>query len=331
MLNIKLNQSTKSTSTKSQTKSSPLSSTFIPRTSRPTKTNKYYITKKSGGYSTCVQGKCKSTGKPDKQCDTLSNCVGYANGRFNELIGKDKEVYPLNCHAEKILERAKSLGLKTGSTPKLGSIICFSKGSAATSEDGCGHVGIVEKILSKDTIVISQSGYGSTEFWNETLKKSNSWKCSWMDNSYKFQAFIYLPDNIKYVAGDYLKVNGIWDCDTTTASQIMFGLNPDGKISNQPMCNKKYITGTVDGWCFKTSGYQTGSNFVRKVQSFTGMSKDYIDGFFGKGTIIQLQSFLADSKKNKRGKFYTGNVDGILDKSTIKAWQKFVNEYFKSL
>ena len=57
------------------------------RKTRPTSGNKYFITKRSGGYSTCIKGK-----PTDKQCDVLSNCVGYACGAFKE---------ELNCGYEK--------------------------------------------------------------------------------------------------------------------------------------------------------------------------------------------------------------------------------------
>ena len=61
------------------------------RTSKPGAGNKFYITKSKGGYSTCIQGS-----PTDSQCNVLANCVGYACGRFNEIIGSMK--YPsLNC------------------------------------------------------------------------------------------------------------------------------------------------------------------------------------------------------------------------------------------
>ena len=57
------------------------------RTSKPSAGNKFYITKSKGGYSTCIQGK-----PTDANCNVLANCVGYACGRFNEIIGSMK--YP---------------------------------------------------------------------------------------------------------------------------------------------------------------------------------------------------------------------------------------------
>ena len=55
---------------------------FVMRTTKPGKGNKYYITKSNGGWSNAIQGSPR-----DSECDVLSNCVGYAYGRFNELGG----------------------------------------------------------------------------------------------------------------------------------------------------------------------------------------------------------------------------------------------------
>ena len=91
------------------------------RTSKPVN-NKFYITKSKGGYSTCIQGY-----PTDASCNVLANCVGYACGRFNEIIGTMK--YPsLNCNAENFIERAKNTyGLQVVSYPTLGGIMVWQK------------------------------------------------------------------------------------------------------------------------------------------------------------------------------------------------------------
>ena len=57
--------------------------------------------------------------------------------------------YYLNCNAENFVERAKNAGLKTGSTPRRGAIMCWQKGSLASS-DGAGHVAIVEQVYDNN-------------------------------------------------------------------------------------------------------------------------------------------------------------------------------------
>ena len=99
------------------------------RTSKPSN-NKFYITRSKGGYSTCIQGH-----PTDASANVLANCVGYACGRFNEIIGSMK--YPsLNCNAENFIERAKSLGLKVVSYPTLGGIMVFQKGPTLSGKIG---------------------------------------------------------------------------------------------------------------------------------------------------------------------------------------------------
>ena len=88
------------------------------RNSKPEAGNKYFNTKSNGGYSTCIVGKPTDAG-----CNVLANCVGYANGAFNEAIGKEKEVYNLTCNAENFIERAISLGLSVVQEPVLGGVM----------------------------------------------------------------------------------------------------------------------------------------------------------------------------------------------------------------
>lgn len=158
---------------------------FTMRTSKPTAGNKFYITTSRGGYSWCIQGK-----PTDSQCNVLANCVGYACGRFNEIIGAMK--YPsLNCNAENFIERAIQAGLEIGMTPKVGSIACWQKGNTLSGNDGAGHVAVVEKVYDNNHIYTSESGYGSSAFWNSHRYNTNGrWGAG---NGYTFRGFIYNP------------------------------------------------------------------------------------------------------------------------------------------
>lgn len=162
------------------------------RTTKPTSGNKFFITKSKGGYSTCIQGS-----PTDSQCNVLSNCVGYACGRFNEIIGAMK--YPsLNCNAENFIERAKNTyGLEISSVPTLGGIMVWQKGTLS-GNDGAGHVAIVEKIIDSNTIYTSESGYGGSAFWNSTRRNSNG---RWgLGSAYTFRGCIVNPAIGKVVA-----------------------------------------------------------------------------------------------------------------------------------
>lgn len=158
---------------------------FKPRLSRPEAGNKYYITKSAGGYSDAIKGS-----PTDAACNVLSNCVGYAYGRFNEIGGYGCCKYLRPVNAENFMQYAG--GLATGQTPKLGACMVWRKGATLNGSDGAGHVAIVEKIISAAEVVTSESGYGSkTPFWTKTRKKGNG---NWGAGSgYTFLGFIYNP------------------------------------------------------------------------------------------------------------------------------------------
>ena len=188
---------------------------FTVRTSKPGSGNKCYITTGKGGWSRCIQGK-----PTDSQCNVLANCVGYASGRFAEIYNEIKKTTgmkyaALNCNAENWIERAKSLGLQVGQTPKPGAIMCWQKGATLHSDDGAGHVCIVEKVYSDNSVYTSESGYGSSAFWNATRNNNNGrWGAG---SGYTFRGFIYNPavEDVppspaprKYKVGDALIFTG---------------------------------------------------------------------------------------------------------------------------
>lgn len=140
---------------------------FQVRNSKPGAGNKFFIRTANGGYSTCVQGS-----PTDSACNVLANCVGYACGRFNEVIGSMK--YPsLNCNAENFVERAISLGLSVVKEPVVGGIMVWQKGATLGGSDGAGHVAFVERKNSNDQVYCSESGYGGSAFWNATRNRGN--------------------------------------------------------------------------------------------------------------------------------------------------------------
>lgn len=219
---------------------------FAIRTYKPSK-NKNYITTGSGGWNTCIKGY-----PMDPNANVLANCVGYASGRFNEIINEARGTTGctykgLNCNAEWFIERAQQAGLKIGSTPRVGAIMCWQKGSVDGGQDGAGHVAAVERVNSNGTLYTSESGYGSTAFWNQTRSNSNGrWGCG---SGYKFRGFIYLPDDVqkivdsvinppkpeedksngytgKFKEGDKVVINGPLYTSSTA-------LKPAGNVSNK--------------------------------------------------------------------------------------------------
>lgn len=212
---------------------------FTMRTTRPAN-NKNFITRGSGGWNTCIKGSPRY-----QYADALANCVGYASGRFNEIINIARETSgctytTLNCNAVNFKERAEAAGLQTGSTPRRGAIMCWGK------EGDAGHVAIVERVNNNNSVYTSESGWGSSSiFWNSTRTNNNGrWGCG---AGYYFRCFIYLPDDVqkvidaeepkptptpvptpsdKFNIGDKVVVNGALYVSSTAAS-------PAGSVSNK--------------------------------------------------------------------------------------------------
>lgn len=186
---------------------------FVMRTSKPEAGNKYYIRKASGGYSNAIQGYPK-----DSECDVLSNCVGYAYGRFNEIGGYGCCKYLAPVNAENFIQYKGSC--EVGQTPKLGACMVWQKGKTLSGSDGAGHVAIVEKVISDTEVYTSESGYGSKAFWNQTRRKGSDGKWG-AGSGYTFLGFIYNPTvktelppsasepylSVPITAGDIVKVS----------------------------------------------------------------------------------------------------------------------------
>lgn len=232
---------------------------FKMRTTKPSG-NKFYITRSAGGYSLCVVGS-----PTDKNANVLANCVGYACGRFNEIIGKMK--YPtLNCNAENFIERAKSLGLKVSSKPTLGGIMVWQKGATLSGNDGAGHVAIVERINSSNSIYTSESGWGGPTFFNATKTNSNG---RWgMASGYKFRGCIVNPA-VK---------------DEPTPKPSKHNLTRLLRVGSRGVMVKnlqKALGGlTIDG--------QFGAKTEKKVKQFQKKHKLVADGIVGKDTAHAL-------------------------------------------
>ena len=210
---------------------------FTMRTTRPAN-NKNFITRGSGGWNTCIKGNPRY-----QYADALANCVGYASGRFNEIINIARETTgctytTLNCNAVGFKERAEAAGLKTGSTPRRGAIMCWGKEGAA------GHVAIVERVNNNNSVYTSESGWGSSAiFWNSTRSNNNG---RWgIGAGYYFRCFIYLPDDVqkaidaeeptptpqptpsdKFNIGDKVVIDGPLYVSSTASS-------PAGHVSNK--------------------------------------------------------------------------------------------------
>lgn len=146
---------------------------FVPRLRRPEAGNPYYCRDK---YAVGI-----IPGSPlDSGCDVLANCVGYAAGRFNEIIGQNCFVhFRYAPDPDQWIARAQAEGLRTGSEPELGAVAVWSH-----------HVAIVEEIHVDGSITTSESGYGcANPFWTSKRSRDGG---SW--GGEEFLGFIYQPE-----------------------------------------------------------------------------------------------------------------------------------------
>lgn len=303
---------------------------FTIRTTKPSSGNKFYITTTKGGYSRCIQGN-----PTDKECNVLANCVGYACGRFNEIIGEMK--YPtLSCNAENFIEKAKSLGLEISDIPTLGGIMVWQKGSTLNSSDGAGHVAIVERIDNDNQIYTSESSYGGKAFFNSLRTNSNG---RWgLGTGYKFLGCIINPaigdityNNVspasqKFAIGDKVVINGI----LYKSSMASTG---SGSVSNKITYITRYVSGakhpyntTNDlGWMDEKdiSKYEEETN---NTQKFTIGAKVIINGSLYKssnaenpsGSVSNKTTYITRYAKNSKHPYNTTGDLGWMDEKDIK-------------
>lgn len=234
---------------------------FTMRTSLPEKGNKFYNTKNSGGYSYCIVGKPTYDG-----LNVLANCVGYACGRFNEIIGHMDYPY-LNCNAEDFIVRGKSLGLKVSDKPTLGGIMVW-EGKASLA----GHVAVVEKIIDENTIYTSESGYESAYFWNSTRKKgSGNWGAG---SNYKYIGCLINPS-----------VNELKPLDEIARDVI------EGKYGNYPERKEKL---EKEGYNYREVQDRVNEILNSSNENLLNLVRQTIRGDFGNG----------EERKQKLGKLY---------------------------
>ena len=226
--------------------------TFKPRTTAPSATDKHWIHYTRGGYNTAII-------IDNKTGSVLSNCVGYNCGRILEILGQTKENWKIPvCNAEDCLEQAKDNGLKTGTTPKLGASIVWSKGAKKKDSDGAGHIMVVEEIKANGDIVVSGSNYGGTRFYTKTLTKASNYK---FGTNYKFEGFIYYG-----VEFDTPKTNNKTNATPSTNTTPSSSTKPSSNTTSNIKAGQKVTLNSIP--CYtsesaKTSyGYKSGTYYL---------------------------------------------------------------------
>lgn len=270
-------------------------SKFIERTSSPSTTNKYWIKTTKGGLNECILISGNSC---------LPNCVGYAWGRWYELLGSKPKLSRGNAENW----YGYNDGYKRGSVPKLGAVICWRKGKAGNESDGAGHVAIVEKINSDGSILLSESAYGGSRFKTRTVKKSNNY---YLGSKYTFQGFIYLPiefeeeketttTSLKYAKGDKVILNGYLYRDSAGNGKGAKKTNYKGTIKIvQNGAKKPYHIDSL-GWVAESDIKKQSNSItytVRKGDKLVKIAAKY-------GTTVE--KIVKDNNIKDKNKIYIG-------------------------
>ncbi|AWW26059.1 CHAP domain-containing protein [Acetobacterium sp. KB-1] len=162
---VDLTQITQAVETAKNT--APLPSLFVARTTAPSADNPYFFANNpyaQGGYG-------------------MPNCTAYAFGRAYEILGTAPNLHMGNANSWWADNQSNGY-YPSGSTPKLGAVICWGGSSD-------GHVAIVEAI-NGDTVTLSESTYSGVYFQNYTYTIGAEDATSVGG----FQGYIYIGDYI---------------------------------------------------------------------------------------------------------------------------------------
>lgn len=271
---------------------------YTPRLTAPSKSDKNFIHYSKGGYNTCIMID-KSTGS------VLPNCVGYAQGRLLEILGKKAVNWKLPaCNAEDWFETAQKNGFKTGMTPKLGAVVVWRAGQTHNNADGAGHVAVVEEIMSNGDIVVSQSAWGGTEFYLSTITKASGY----MYNSNRpLLGFIYcgiefeqpIPASENIVAGKKVALNNT-PCYSSETAKEAYGTKTgtfylwdnvvrNGRIRITNAVSRVGVAGQVTCWIniddvsLSASATTTTSKPQPVLKSVDEIAREVIAGKWGNG------------------------------------------------
>ena len=150
--------------------------------------SKYYIVKKYGGWSPCIQGNNEYGQRPFTG-SVLPNCVGFAWGWWHEICHLKDFPFWRKGNARTIYANLRDQGCVTSTVPAYGAMMVWDDGVA-------GHVAIVNEIRPDGSVCTLESGWKFTgNIVQEYVRSGEDWRkgCRWMVKSYKFLGFVYHP------------------------------------------------------------------------------------------------------------------------------------------
>lgn len=146
----------------------------------------YYIQRAYGGYSPCIEGN-NDHGLLPFPGSVLPNCVGYATGRFNQVMGLNACTYLGSTDAMYFMRFCATQGLQSGMTPQVGACMVWDD---AAGEGG--HVAIVEQVVGSNDVITSESHWNATSLPLVETRHRYYNNGTWQYGG-AFLGFIYLP------------------------------------------------------------------------------------------------------------------------------------------
>lgn len=241
---------------------------------------------------TCTLGGGELTGQ----------CVGYAWGRYAEILGKRPNGLP-TCNAGDWIDRLPS-SFQHGITPKLGAVGVWKYPGQP------GHVAVVEAIYSDGRIKLSESGYGSS--WAKRWWTSIQSGPNYYQKPYKLQGFIYNPaggTSSTQTNSDHPAIKYVEEALKHVGSGGHEWVKSKTSIGNGAWCAATCCAvGIVTGLAGKVmpSAQYWAAGFGRDVVEKYG--GEYISGpqMGNKDAVPQAGDFMILTRPNKGGTYLAG-------------------------
>lgn len=145
-------------------------------------------------------------------------------------------------------------------------------------------------------------------YWCGTATKNNLWLTEFWN---KLDG-----TGVSTVNDKTLEVDGLFGSKTIRRLQEIFGTTVDGIVSNQWASYKSKNPGLTTGWDWDTKPNGKGSELIRALQKWAGMSETDCDGEIGTKTIRALQK--------KLGCFEDGYISN--PSIMVRALQRWANK-----
>lgn len=200
--------------------------------------------------------------------NVLCNCVGYAQGRALEIYCELEGYNPgktgshpfssFNCNAGEFVSRAPDAGMTVSKDPGPGAIMCWTQAGNA------GHVAVVEKVIDKNTIQVSESGWGGGiggKPWvtHKRYRGSGNWDGDLFTmGSYSFQGFILNP--AKGSAGGPVEKEYVLDTRPLTEAELREYIKKYSGYKGVVSYEEVSVTKTFEG-------LQTASEDIKRVNA----------------------------------------------------------------